>query len=180
MNSAAPPTPIVRTASIEDLKFVIALQKKFSNQLGFVPRQGLEWYLQAGRVSFVFENDCPAGYILGRDSFRWCIAMRPITQAAIAFDAQRRRHGLALVAAEETAAREAGQVALQAMCRSDLEANDFWIAAGFEEIGRYNPKTARRKTMICWRKRLITAVPTWYRHLPPVAGHKARSIHATR
>lgn len=102
--------------------------------------------------------------------------MRPITQAAIAFDAQRRHNGLALIASEAAAAREAGQVALQAMCRSDLDANDFWNAAGFEKIGEYDPKNARKKTMICWRRRLITAVPTWYHQLPPVAGHKARKV----
>lgn len=166
----------IRPATPREMRFVIALQKRFSNQLGFLPREALEWYVQAGRLNLALENGEPAGYIVGREALRWNIAIRPITQAAIAFDAQRRHHGLALVADAETAACEAGQVAIQAMCREGIDANDFWKAAGFQLIGSYDPQTSRGRQMNCWRKQLTTAAPPWFFSLPSYAGHKARKV----
>lgn len=162
----------IRTATTADKSFVRSLAKKFSNQLGFIPDAALDWYLDAGRVTLALENDDAAGYLLGRDHLHWNCSIRPITQAAIHFDAQRRRHGLALVSLTEAAAIEAGQVALQANCREGLDANDFWKAAGFTEICRLDPGNARNKQIICWRKLLIEWEPTWFRAPPPLAGYR--------
>lgn len=62
------------------------------------------------------------------------------------------------------------------MCRADLDANAFWQAAGFEEIGRYLTASARGKEIICWRKQLQIHRPTWFDELPPVAGHRGRRL----
>lgn len=170
-----PPDSLIRTATARDMSFVLELQQRHSNALGFLPRAALDWYIDAGRLSLVLENGDPAGYIVGRDKLRWNIALRPITQAAIDYSAQRRHHGLRLVARAALDAREAGQMAIQAMCREDLDSNAFWKAAGFEEIGRYAPQTARQKNMICWRLRLTNFTPAWFNIMPPVAGWRARS-----
>lgn len=164
----------VRIATPADLQFVLALQRKHTNAVGHLPTAAIEWYIAHERCTLAIENAEPAGYVLGRAALRWCIALRPITQAAICFDAQRRHHGLALVAAETTAAGEAGQIAIQAMCREGLDANEFWAAAGFDKIGSYAPGNARAREVICWRKQLTPYRPKWFEIMPPVAGWKGK------
>lgn len=154
---------------------MLALARRHTNEIGFIPGQAYENLIDMQRVQLALENGDPAGMILGRAALRWCIAMRPITQAAIQFDAQRRHHGLALVTREATDARASGQVALQACCREGLEANEFWRIAGFQEICRLDPTNARNRKVICWRKSLVPGfIPKWFHVPPPVSGHKAR------
>lgn len=170
-----PNLPEIRTATPADLRYVLDLAKRHTNEIGFLPRQAYQNLIAMRRVHLALENDEPAGMILGRDALRWCIAMRPITQAAIQYDAQRRHHGLALVTQAAADASAAGQVALQACCREGLEANKFWRIAGFVEICRLDPTNARNRKVICWRKPLIAGfVPAWFRVPPPVSGHRAR------
>lgn len=165
----------IRIATLKDLNYVLALQRKFSNQLGFLPRAALEGYLDNGRVTIVQENDEPAGYILGRPALRWMALLRPITQAAIQYDAQRRHLGELLVARAEAEARDFGQAAIQVMCREGIDANAFWAAVGFQKIGQTNPQNARQRLMNCWRKPLNPVwTPRWFHALPPVSGHLAR------
>jgi len=170
------PTPTIRPATVDDLRFVDHLQAAHSNKLGFLPRMALEWYLENNCVTTIDENDTPAGYLLGRKKFRWQPQLRPITQAAVCMDAMRRHLGLSLVGKVVQEASLAGQLGVQAMCRADLEACDFWRAAGFVEIGRYSPANARRQDMICYRRILTTTPPEWMLQMPPVAGWKAKKL----
>lgn len=167
--------PIV-LATPADLSFVTGLQKKYSGALGFLPHAALEWYINAGRVTLARENTEHAGYLLGRAAFRWQPLMRPITQAAVCMDAQRRQLGLRLVARVVEQATAAHQVAVQAMCAADLDSVAFWRAAGFHEIGRYSPVNARNRQMICFRRSLVPAVPQWFNAMPPIAGWKGRKV----
>lgn len=175
---AAPTSPrkAITLASSAELTYILDLQRKFSNQIGFLPRPAIEHYITHKRVALAYENGAPAGYVLGRPAFRWQPLMRPITQAAVQMDAQRRAHGLALVKRVCELARSAGQTAVQAMCRQDLDANDFWAAAGFVRIGAYDPISADRQKIICWRRALIAHPPDWFHAMPPVAGWKGRSM----
>ena len=173
------PTPgenVIRCATPGDLPYVTHLQKIHSNAVGFLPTKALEWYIDAGHLRVITENDDPAGYIVARPKFRWNNAMAPLTQTAIDFSAQRRHLGLALVLQHARIARERGQVAVQAMCRADLDANLFWSAAGFVEIGRYQPDNKRNQPIICWRKQLSARTPAWFNMMPPLAGWKARAL----
>lgn len=159
----------IRRARPADAKFLSHLQKKFSNQLGFLPTKALAWYIENLRVGVALENGEPCGYVLGRERFRFCPLMRPITQTAVAMDAQRRHHGLALVQAICKQAIDAKQLAVQAVCAEDLEANDFWLAAGFEAIDVTAPENARGRKLIIWRKQLISTRPDWFNQVPPNA-----------
>jgi N-acetylglutamate synthase-like GNAT family acetyltransferase len=169
----------IRLATPADLLFIEDLQRKFSNEVGFIPREATRNYLEMRCVKVIEENGLPAGLVLGREALRWNIAMRPIFQAAVDFTAQRRHLGLELVAAHARAARAAGQVALQACCREGIDANAFWHAAGFEEICRLDPSNARRRQVIVWRQQLWPDFePAWYRMPPPVAGYRARKARS--
>jgi N-acetylglutamate synthase-like GNAT family acetyltransferase len=175
-----PGNATLRVATPADHTFIRSLARKFSNEIGFIPDTARDWYVDAGRVTLALENGDPAGYLLGRDSLRWNRSIRPITQAAIHFDAQRRHNGLTLVAATEAAAREAGQVVTQANCREGIDANDFWRIAGYECIARLDPANARGKMINVWRKQLTDFRPIWFESPPPVAGYLARRTTIAR
>lgn len=162
---------------MSDLKFVDALQKRFSNQVGFLPRPAITQYLDAGQVRIIAENGSPAGYILGRPSLAWQPLLRPIFQACIAMDAQRRHLGLMLLKQIEAETIASGQIGIQANCAADIEANEFWKAAGFSLICHLNPSNARGRDIVCWRKPLIRKIPLWFALPPARAGHRAH--HAT-
>lgn len=126
------------------------------------------------------QNDDAAGYILSRTRLRWQPKMRSITQAAVAMDAQRRHHGLALLTRIEEEARSAGLLAIQACCAVGLDSNDFWRAAGFLPIVHMRPRNVRGREIICWRKPLTPLVPTWFAMPPKFAGYVGKAPTLTR
>lgn len=162
------------TATPADLPYIKSLAAKFSNQLGFLPAVALNEYLQASWVSLTKENDEPAGYLLGRPRLRWQPLMRPITQAAISYDAQRRHHGLALVEKLCNDASAAGQLAIQCCCANDIDAMKFWPMAGFTPICELSPQNARGRLLTCWRKSLSPSLPSWFYAVPRCSGSRAR------
>lgn len=174
-----PCTPI-RIATTYDKAFVDDLAIQFSNALGFIPNQALDWYLSAGCVRLGLENGEPAGYILSREYLRWNRAMRPITQAAVCMDAQRRHLGLAILSDLEDHARSAGQIATQACCREGLESNAFWEAAGYQLICKLDPQSARARHVNVWRKQITPYRPTWFEVVPPVAGYRAKKTRIVK
>lgn len=175
----------IRLATLADLSYVTSLAKTFSNQIGFIPKCGIEQYLEKSAVLLATENDSPAGFLVGNPALIWQPLLRPISQAAIQFDAQRHSHGRQLVELVADLARSAGQIGIQANCREDLDANAFWHAAGFIKICYMQPRNARQKTVICWRKPLVKKLPLWfaappkragYRNLPPTLAKRAERI----
>lgn len=170
----------IRTATAEDLTYVDHLQRKFAGAVGFLPKIAIETLLAQGHMRIAVQNDDPAGYILSRPRLRWCPQMRSITQACVAMDAQRRHHGLALLATIESEARTAGLLAIQACCAVGLESNEFWKAAGFVPIVHMTPQNVRAREIICWRKPLANVLPPWFAAPPRVAGHRAKISTSAR
>lgn len=153
---------------------MVDLQKKFSNQLGFLPSKALDFYIESKNVGIALENDAPCGYVLGRPAFRYNPLMRPITQAAVYMDAQRRHHGLALVEGVCRRAHAAKQLVVQASCAADIEAIDFWLTANFMPIGTHTLDNRRKREIIVFRRCLTTSVPVWFWNKPLHHGHKGR------
>lgn len=122
------PLPPVTAATPRDLPYVVALQKRHADALGFIPRLALEQKIELGRIRLARENGEPAGFLhhgsLARPEVR-------VFQAAIQYDARRRRMGLALVDDLVRRATDAGARGVSLRCLSFLEANEFWDAAGF-------------------------------------------------
>lgn len=172
--------PRIRTATLNDVKFLDHLQRKFSASVGFLPRAALQVYCEAGKANVILENGEPAGYLLGSHRLKWQPLLRPIFQAAVAMDAQRRHLGLALLRNIECEAIANNQVAIQACCRVGVEANEFWHAAGFQPIAHLTPDTSRKKDVICWRKLLTPKAPMWFIELPQRAGYRAARTRSHR
>lgn len=163
----------IRLASLADLSYVTSLQRKFSNQLGFLPTRALEEYLEARQVTLTTENNDPAGYLIARTSLKSRPELASITHACVQMDAQRRSHGLAAVSHFIAIAKLQGAIGVQACCRLDLDANEFWKAAGFKAICFLTPDNARRQPLICWRLPLVKKLPLWFAAPPTRAGSTA-------
>lgn len=146
---------IVRPADLADLPFVKMLQAKLRESLGHISSVATEWRLQRGDVTAVEENAEIAGFILCAPRLKHAPWIHPIYQAAIHYDLRRRHHGFALVAAEEDKARAQRCSIVTLWCASDLEANDFWRAAGYTVVGVRTGGNRRARTHILWRKPLI-------------------------
>jgi N-acetylglutamate synthase-like GNAT family acetyltransferase len=164
----------MRIARPADLNFVAALQKKFAAALGFLPLQALAAYIDIGRVTLAQENGDAAGYLLGRTHLKCQPHVMPLVQTAICMDAQRREHGRSLVEAAAAEATLHGRSILQAWCRVDLEANEFWRCCGFEPIAIRRPETARGLPLILWRRPLDEHGRSTILHIPKFAGWRSR------
>lgn len=127
------PLSAVRTATPADLAYVVKLQKAYGDALGFIPRAALAYKIDRCRVHLALENGEPAGY-LHHGSMAASPEVR-IFQAAIQYDARRRHLGLALVDDLICRAIAADARAVSLRCLSQLDANDFWRAAGFRLQG---------------------------------------------
>ena len=146
--SVSTPGGGVIRATAADLAYVVALQKRNHEALGFIPRAALSEKIDLGRIWLTCENGEPAGY-LHHGSL--AVPEVRIFQAAVQYDARRRHHGLALVADLVERAREAGAQGISLRCLDFLDANDFWTAAGFERIGT---EPGARGTLNVWAARL--------------------------
>jgi N-acetylglutamate synthase-like GNAT family acetyltransferase len=177
---AKPLPPILAVATPADLKFVDWLQHKFSRSLGFLPNAALEVNLAKGNVTLARENEDNAGYLLVRPVLSWQPKLASIVQAAVCMDAQRRHLGLALLLKIEEEARARGQLGLQANCAIGVDANEFWAAAGFKPIAHMTPATKSGREIICWRKPLQRALPSWFTDLPAKAGGRSLAVNSTR
>jgi ribosomal protein S18 acetylase RimI-like enzyme len=161
------------------LAYVVALQKRFTDQLGFMPRAALVEWIERRTVHVVEENGDPAGYILARErvnSARWC---RPLTQVAVAMDAQRRRLGFALLRRVADLAKTELLEGLQCWVAQDIEAVDFFNAAGFIHVATRKPENARRRPLMLFRAALQHFEPGDFWTAPAVAGCRPSRIPGT-
>jgi hypothetical protein len=143
---ADPATGAVVRATPADLAYVVALQKRNHEALGFIPRAALSEKIDRGHLWLARENGEPAGY-LHHGSL--AVPEVRVFQAAVQYDARRRHHGLALVADFVARAKAAGARAASLRCLDFLDANDFWTAAGFSLIGT---EPGARGTLNVWGK----------------------------
>lgn len=133
------------------VRYADDLARKNSEALSFIPTPRLVKYAEAGQLIIQTENDEPCGFlVLGRG---WPQAR--IYQACIQYDARRRDHGLALVNRAVKQATAAGCCDLRLWCANDLDANDFWRAAEFENCGARPGGARRGRVHNLWARRLL-------------------------
>jgi hypothetical protein len=138
----------VTAATAADLPYVVHLQKKHADAVGFIPRMALREKIEQGRIWLARENGEPAGFLhhgsLARPEVR-------IFQAAIQYDARRRYLGLEMVCHLLRLASDARARGVSLRCLSFLEANEFWDAAGFKLL---TTEPGAKGTLNVWVKRL--------------------------
>src|SRR4051794_2286503 len=126
-----PPAPagegVVRAAPA-DLPYVVHLQKRHADALGFLPRAALAEKIGRGQVWLSLENGEPAGF-LHHGSL--AVPEVRIFQAAVQYDARRRHLGLALVQSLAASAGGGGARGISVRCLAFPDPNRFWGAGGF-------------------------------------------------
>lgn len=133
------------------LVYIDQLQKKNAEQLSFYPKQVFEREQANGRLFLGMLNGQPCGYIYvgapGVDV--------KCHQVCIEYDARRRTYGLGLVSVLEQYANDCKASSITLRCGFDLEANEFWRAAGYECISNVVGGIRRNRTINVWRKQLL-------------------------
>jgi len=148
VSTSAPSNPLVTPATEADLAYVVSLQKRHADALGFIPRMALLEKISLNQITLARENGDPAGFLhhgsLTRPEVR-------VFQAAIQYDARRRHLGMALVDDLVERAADAGAKGISLRCLSFLEANQFWRAAGFRLL---TTEPGAKGTLNVWVKKL--------------------------
>ena len=141
----------IAPAKIRDLKFIEHLSNRFNHAVGFIPRIALVNRIEGragGGVLLARVNKQEGGFLhYGSMIHNEC----RIFQAAIDYDLQRQHHGLTLVNDFIERADDAGVRLITLRCRTDLNANRFWQAAGFRHV---QTERGMRGNLFVWAKRL--------------------------
>ena len=161
-----------RTATERDDDYIKDLSRKFTNEIGFLADQARSWYVENGLVSMASENGNPAGYVLWKPNIENVQGCAAVFQAAVQMDAQRRSHGLSVLRHASAEMARAGCNLVQAWCRSELESNQFWQAAGFTPIAVRSGGRQRATPHILWRKALGLRADLWR---PPSMRRRGRA-----
>lgn len=142
----------IRLAALTDLKYVVHLQRIWSNQVGFLPRAALTRYIDNRGTLLVRNNGQDAGYL------SWQLTKKGLLRLIqIAVDPQllREKLGSDVVTYIERAARAGACSVIRFQTRMDLDANLFWNDQGYTTTAVFQHPTARRRPLIEWTKCLL-------------------------
>ena len=138
----------VRPAVLADMTYIDFLQKKNAEDLSFYPLSVLEREMAHHRVLLAEVNGQPAGYLyhgsLSSPTLR-------IHQACIQYDLRGYLYGAALVRWLVDIGAVAGSQEIALRCGSDIAANGFWRAMGFECIAVTQGGARRMRDINAWR-----------------------------
>ncbi len=131
------------TATLADLPYIVDLEYKNKESLGFLPKLAIEERVRAGRVILGRLNGEPFGYLL--------CDHRPtsthILQACIQYDARRRLYGAALYG---YALEQWNPALVTLKCAADLDSNLFWRSLGLVCTGVRQGGSRRKRKINLW------------------------------
>lgn len=144
-----------------DLPYLVALQRRNSEAIGFVPRAGLEGIITGDgpfgqprhRIWVAEVSADPVGFLYASPGEMGGTAK--IVQICLQEDARRREYGSALVARVEEWALGNHRSAVGCTNASELEAAAFWEALGYE-VRRTEVSAGRRGRLLEVRRRLLS------------------------
>jgi hypothetical protein len=148
-------TFLVRLATPDDAKFVMALQRKNRESVGGLPQPAIDERIARRTLLLGLLNDEPCGYLLY--DYRGNVLRVP--QACIQYDARRRKYGEDLVGFMFNLHPNATETRLR--CAADIDANLFWRTLGFVCVAVEQGGVRRGRLINVWQRwhdaRLITA-----------------------
>lgn len=136
-----------------DLPYVLDLEHKNNESVGFLPRMAFEERIADRKLIIGRLNNEPFGYILwdrtGMDI--------NILQACIQYDARRRLYGAAMYA---WALGEWNAEFIRLRCAADLESNLFWQSMGLVCVSVVEGGKRRKRKINVWHHYLIPQLLT--------------------
>ena len=168
----------IRPATMDDLPFVDALQKKQSKQLGWMSFKTLEGKIAAGHVLVAWATrPClegntagsavphePIGYCIGSDKYMKHEDVGIIYQLNVASSHRRSLVGASLIKAMFDRAAY-GCKLFCCWCAQDIDANHFWESIGFVPIAFRAGSEKKSRVHIFWQRRIRegdTSTPYWF------------------
>jgi len=140
----------IRVAQTDDLSYINKLQRQNAEELSFYPMTVFEREVPNARILLAEVNGAPAGYIYHGSFENDC----KIHQACIQYDARRAQHGADIVRFLTQLCGAAGSTAITLRCGSDIDANFFWTAMGFQCVGVSKGGVRRQRDINAWRHEL--------------------------
>jgi hypothetical protein len=138
----------VTPATIQDLIYIDSLQRKNAEELAFYPRQVFEREIENSRILLAWINGDPVGYL-----YRGALgSVCRVHQACIQYDARGYLYGAALVRHLEALCTAANVLTISLRCGSDIAANGFWKAMGFDCVSVTPGGVRRMRDINCWTK----------------------------
>lgn len=130
-----------------DISYVLDLQRRWSNNVGFLPRQTHERYLSRRQTLVVLQDGQHAGYL--------CWTCRPdglvrVIQVAVDPELLRTTIGTKIMRHLHRAAVRGACSVIRLRCRSDLPANQFWPALGMRATATIVRPTVRGLPLLEW------------------------------
>jgi len=163
----------IRPATAADMLFIKSLQKRYTNQLGFLPTAALAEYIKSGRILLNDVNGQEAGYVLWRPAAAGNYTGISIIQAAVCQDAQRLHVGRGMI--DHLRSTHTVGV-LGCWCATDLEANSFWQALGFLPCASRLGGKRRARHLTLYRRSEMPGLDVQRLDLPARAGWKAKKL----
>jgi hypothetical protein len=166
----------VREATIADLPFIDALQKRHNKMVGWMPTKTLEGKIKLKQVIVAEETPDqsshpepgaagrPVGYAIGADRYFKRDDVGIIYQMNVAPQKHRSLVGATLVQGMFDRAHVSCKL-FCLWCAQDIEANWFWESLGFVPIAFRAGSRAKDRVHIFWEKRVRagdTSTPWWY------------------
>lgn len=147
-----PPRRTVQVAQPSHLPFVLDLQRKWSDSVGFLPRSALLSYLEDSQTLIVYENGAPAGYLNWTCTARGLVCLQ---QVAIDPSLLRTTLGSKIMQHIARAGVRGSCSVVRLRSRSDLTANQFWPTLGFSITATFLNPSKRMLPLIEWTRPLI-------------------------
>jgi N-acetylglutamate synthase-like GNAT family acetyltransferase len=157
-------TVSVREATLADLPFIDALQKKHNKQVAFLKEQALIGKINLKQIIIAEESGQAVGYIIGNDKYFKRENVGVIYQLNVSPGKQRNLVGAQLVKAMFDRAAY-GCTLFCLWCAQDLEANHFWESIGFVPLAFRAGSRKKDRVHIFWQKRIRegdTTTQWWY------------------
>ncbi len=141
------------------LKYVVSLQAKHREELGFLPRLALSEYVDRGQVWPSFENGDVVGYCLFYDGRNGHGPVRhpdvlKVHQVCTQYDARNLWRAAGLIGSVIRRAEQGGFRWVTARVAQEIDANGFWRAMGFELRGIVAGGAKRGRKLNVWRLRV--------------------------
>ena len=138
-------------ATSDDLPYIVDLEHKNKESLGFLPKMAIMERVQRGHVFLGRLHGEPFGYLL----FDKCYQSVSVLQACIQYDARRRLYGAELYA---YGLNQWQTHMVRLKCAADLESNLFWQSMGLVCVGVKDGGRRRGRKINLWAHFLTPGV----------------------
>lgn len=148
------PTKTITVATPNDVAFLVHLQKRWSQNLGFLPRCTHQRYADNKQCLIVWQNDEPAGYL------NWTLTRKGlcrIIQVAVEPELLRTTLGTKIMKHIERQAIRGHCSIMRLTTRSDLPANQVWPLLEYKPTATFQRPTTRGLPLIEWTKQIVDA-----------------------